>query len=125
MSSGSLAGKVALITGGTKGVGKATAIRLAKDGAKVVITYASDSSAAMEVVEQIGKDHCLAIQADAGNLTAVEGVVDATIKSFGKIDILLPNAAVSYNLDLASATEDAFDSAFNVNVKGPLFLCQV
>ena len=125
MSSSTLTGKVALITGGSKGIGKATAIRLAKDGANVVINYASDANAATEVVEQIGKDRCLAIKADAGSLTGIEKLVDETIKRFGKIDILIPNAAVSHNLDLASTTEDAFDSAINVNVKGPYFLCQV
>lgn len=125
MSSKSLAGKVALITGGSKGIGKATALRLAKDGANVVINYASDANAAEEVVKEIGNDRCLAIKADAGSIAGVETLVKETMDRFGKIDILIPNAGILPMMDLEHTTENMFDRAITVNVKGPYFLCQV
>lgn len=125
MSSKPLAGKVALITGGSKGIGKATALRLAKDGANVVINYASDANAAEEVVKEIGNNRCFAIKADAGSIAGVETLVKETIDRFGKIDILIPNAGVLPMMDLEHTTEDMFDRAITVNVKGPYFLCQV
>lgn len=125
MSSKPLAGRVALITGGSKGIGKATALRLAKDGANVVINYANDANAADEVVKEIGNDRCLAIKADAGSIAGVETLVKETLDRFGKIDVLIPNAGVLPVMDLEHTTEDMFDRAIAVNVKGPYFLCQV
>ena len=125
MSAQPLAGKVALITGGSKGIGRAGALRLAKDGAIVVINYSSDASAAEEVVKNIGSERCVAIQADAGSVDGVEKLVKETVDQFGKIDILIPNAGIALNLDLEHTTEEAFDRTYSVNVKGPYFLCQV
>lgn len=125
MSAQPLAGKVALITGGSKGIGRAVALRLAKDGAIVVINYSSDASAAEEVVKDIGSERCVAIKADAGSVNGVERLVKETVDQFGKIDILIPNAGVAPNLDLEHTTEEMFDRTYNVNVKGPYFLCQV
>ncbi len=121
----SLAGRVALITGASKGLGRATALRLAKDGANVVVNYQSDTNGAQEVVEQIGSDRAIAIQADAGNVAAVTGLVEQTIARFGKIDILLPFAGMMAPSPLEATTEELFDSMFALNVKGPYFLCQV
>ena len=125
MSAQSLAGKIALITGGSKGIGRAVALRLAKDGATVVINYSSDASAAEEVVKNIGNERCVAIQADAGSVGGAEKLVKETVDQFGKIDILIPNAGVAPNLDLEHTTEEMFDRTYSVNVKGPYFLCQV
>lgn len=120
-----LSGKVALITGGSKGIGAATALELASQGAKVVINYSSDQAPADELVEKIGKDNALAIKADAGNINAIEGLVKQTIERFGKIDILIPNAGILPMKDVESTTEEDFDRTMNVNVKGPYFLVQV
>ncbi|KAL8738157.1 MAG: hypothetical protein Q9181_001015 [Wetmoreana brouardii] len=79
MSSGPLAGKVALITGASKGIGKATALRLARDGASVVINYSSDASSAEELVETIGSDRALVVQANAGNVAEIEELVKQTV----------------------------------------------
>ena len=107
------------------GIGKATAIRLAQDGASVVINYASDSAAANEVVEKIGHNRAIAVQADAGSISGVETLVNATVKHFGKIDILIPNAGILPMKDLKSTSEHDFDQIYNLNVKGPFFLVQV
>ena len=125
MATKALAGKVAVITGGSKGIGRSVAIRLAKDGASVVINYASDTVSANEVVEEIGKDHAVAIQVDAGSVAGAEKLVNETVQKFGKIDILIPSAGTSPSKDLQGTTEEEFDKTFKLNVKGPYFLCQV
>ena len=125
MASNTLKGKVALITGASKGIGKAAALRLAQEGAKVVITYSSDASAATELIETIGKDNAVAIKSNAGNLAEIEHLVKEVVDKFGKIDILIPNAGVLPMKDLEHTTEQDFDNTFALNVKGPYFLAQV
>ncbi|KAI9846638.1 MAG: hypothetical protein M1838_001215 [Thelocarpon superellum] len=124
MASGRLAGKVALITGGSKGIGKATALRLAQDGANVVINYSSDSHAANALVEQVGSERFMAIKADAGKMVDIQRMIDETVRRFGKIDILIPNAGILLMKDLANTTEHDFDLSLELNVKGPFFLAQ-
>jgi 3-oxoacyl-[acyl-carrier protein] reductase len=115
----SLKGKVAIVTGGSKGIGRATSLKLAAEGASIVINYGRDSEAAQEVVDKIGSDRALAVQADAGSIPGIESLVKQTIDRFGKIDILM------LMRDLEHTTEEDFDRTFNLNVKGPYFLAQV
>ncbi|KAI4214834.1 MAG: hypothetical protein LQ351_002547 [Letrouitia transgressa] len=124
MSSNSLSGKVALITGGSKGIGRATAIRLSRDGAGIVINYSSDSTAAEEVVKLIGDDRVLAVKADAGNIADIESMVKQAVDKFGRIDILFANAGILQMKDLESTKEEDFDRTMTLNVKGPYFLVQ-
>ena len=121
----SLAGKVALITGASKGIGRATALRLAGDGASIAVNYLSDVTGANEVVEQIGLDKAFAIKADAGDVAAITDMVEQTITKFGKIDILLACAGMLAMSPLGSTSEELYDKMFTLNVKGPYFLCQV
>lgn len=125
MAPHNLAGKVALITGASKGIGKAIALRLAKDGARVVVNYSSDSKAADEVVKSIGSDHAIAVKADAGNVADIDRLVKETVHHYGKIDILVANAGALPHRNLEATTERDFDSLYALNVKGPYFLCQV
>lgn len=125
LSISSLEGKVALITGASKGIGRATALLLARDGAKVVINYSSDESAADELVKTIGNEKAFAVKADAGNVESISKLVDATIQKFGKIDIVVASAGVLKLNELDKITETEFDTTFNLNTKGPLFLAQV
>jgi 3-oxoacyl-[acyl-carrier protein] reductase len=90
----SLTGKVFLITGASKGIGRATAERVAADGASVVINYLSDSKAADEVVSKIGADRALAVQADVSQLADIEKLVAAAVDKFGKIDVVIPNGSL-------------------------------
>ncbi|KAL8681713.1 MAG: hypothetical protein Q9224_006834, partial [Gallowayella concinna] len=105
-------------------IGKATVLRLAKDGASVVINYSSDAGPAEELVKAIGSDRALAVKADVSNVAEIEKLVKESVDKFGKIDILIPNAGSAAMKDLEQTTEEDFDSTMAVNVKGPYFLCQ-
>ena len=121
----SLVGKVAIITGGSKGIGKATALRFAKDGAKVVIGYHSDRQGAEAVVKEIGSDNALAVQGHAGEIKDTEYLVKQTVDKFGKIDIVVPNGGILPSKSVENTSEADFDDIFAINVKGPWFLIQV
>ena len=91
----------------------------------MVINYASDSHSANELVKQIGSDRAFAVQADAGTISGIDTMVNATLKHFGKIDILIPNAGILPMKDLKNTSEDDFDQVIKLNIKGPYFLVQV
>lgn len=116
---------VALITGASKGIGRATAVHLASQGASIVVNYSSDANAAEEVVGQIGRERAFAVKADAGSVKGVEDLVKQTVSRFGKIDILVPNAGILPMKDIETTTEADFDQCMTLNVKGPYFLVQV
>jgi 3-oxoacyl-[acyl-carrier protein] reductase len=120
-----LSGKVALVTGASRGIGKAIALKLASDGAKVVINFSGNQAAADAVVEEIGSSSSIAIKANAGSVSEITTLIDSTISHFGKLDILVACAAIMPLNELEKVTEEEFDNVFNVNVKGPLFLAQV
>lgn len=88
----SLRGKVALVTGGSKGIGRATSLALAKAGAKVVVNYSSDASSADSVVKEIGSESAYAVKADAGSAEGAEEMIKATLDKFGRLDVLIANA---------------------------------
>jgi 3-oxoacyl-[acyl-carrier protein] reductase len=92
-----LSGKVALITGGSRGIGAGIAKRLAADGASVAITYAKDAKSASAVVKAIESEggKAIAIQADAADLDAVRGAVEKTVATFGRLDVLVNNAGTA------------------------------
>ncbi|KAF2994042.1 hypothetical protein E8E13_000580 [Curvularia kusanoi] len=120
----SLTGKVALVTGASKGIGAATALHLSSLGAKVVINYSTDSVPADALVSKIGSQNAIAIKADVGVVQEIERLVKETVDTWGKIDILVANAAVLQMKDLESTSEKDWDDTFQVNVKGPYFLAQ-
>lgn len=138
----SLSGKVAIVTGGSKGIGRAISLHLASLGAKVVVNYSSDSSSADETISKIGKDQAVcpillsislilihkqqvAIKADAGAVSEVSRLVESTISHFGHLDIVVACAGIMPLNELEKLREEEFDRVMNVNVKGPLFLAQV
>lgn len=121
----SLSGKVALITGGTKGIGKATALKFVAKGAVVVVNYGRDAAAAKALVKEVGSDKALEIQGDAGKISDIEKIVAAAVEKFGKLDIVMANAGVMPMRDLEHITEEYYERVMTLNVKGPLFLAQV
>jgi len=121
-----LAGKVALVTGASKGIGAAIAKALAAEGAKVVVNYASSKAGADAVVEKItaagGK--AIAVQGDVSKAEQVKGLVDATIKEFGRLDVLVNNSGVYEFGAIEEITEEHYHRQFNVNVLGLLLTTQ-
>ncbi|KAK0457852.1 uncharacterized protein EV420DRAFT_1621006 [Desarmillaria tabescens] len=123
----SLSGKVALVTGSSRGIGAAIAKRLADEGASVVINYVNSAKPAQELVSEIkskGKGNAAAIKADASTIAGGKHLLDETIKAFGKLDILVLNAGIMGSKPLADIDETFFDNHINANVKGPLFLAK-
>jgi len=121
-----LEGKIALVTGGSRGIGAAIAKRLAADGAKVAITYARGADAAAAVVKTIegagGK--AIAIQADATDAAAVKAAIDKTVASLGKLDVLVNNAGTAIPKKFEEATLEELDSVINLNLRGVFIATQ-
>ncbi len=121
-----LNGKVALVTGASRGIGRAIAERLSRDGASVAVNYANNAGEARKVVAEIeaaGRKAC-AIQGDVGRISEVVRLFDETIARFGKLDILVNNAGIMPVNPISAVTEAEFDRIFAVNVKGTFFACQ-
>ena len=118
----SLAEKVALVTGGSRGIGAAIAKRLAEEGAKVVITYAKDAAAASAVVKAIerGGGTAVAIQADATDVKAVEDAITQTVTTFGRLDVLVNNAGTAIPKSFEETTLEDMDRVIDINFRGPM-----
>jgi len=121
-----LEGKVAIVTGSSRGIGRTIAEHLVISGAKVVINYVSSSDQADDAVKTIKNKggEAIAIQADLTNMSELEGLFSKTISTFGKLDILVNNAGLMNNKPLSQVTEEDFDRAFDVNIKATYFACQ-
>jgi 3-oxoacyl-[acyl-carrier protein] reductase len=121
-----LAGKVAVVTGASKGIGAAIAKKLAEDGAAVVVNYASSKSGADAVVSAItakgGK--AVAVQGDVSKADGAKGIIDAALKEFGKLDILVNNSGIYEFGAIEDLSEESFHKQFNTNVLGLLLTTQ-
>ena len=121
-----LANKVALVTGGSRGIGAAVAKRLAADGANVAITYAKDAKAASDVVKAIerGGRKGIAIRADATDADAVVAAVEKTVATFGRLDVLVNNAGTAIPKPFEETTLQELDRVLNINVRGVFITTQ-
>ena len=121
-----LENKVAIVTGGSGGIGQALCERLAKEGAKIAINYRSSEDEAKETkekVEQVGSE-ALIVQADLSKVDQINHLVRETINHFGKVDILVNNAGLEKHDDFWDVTESDYDLVLNVNLKAVFFATQ-
>src|SRR5246127_2483152 len=121
-----LTGKVAIVTGASKGIGAAIAKSLAAEGASVIVNYASSKAGADAVVSAIisagGK--AVAVGGDVSKAAEAQGLIDAAIKNFGRLDILVNNSGVYEFSPIEAVTEEQFHKIFNINVLGVLLTTQ-
>src|SRR6266436_534154 len=121
-----LAGKVALVTGGSRGIGAAIAKRLAADGASVAVTYSKGADAAASVVKEIerGGGKAIAIRADAADADAVRNAVERTVTTLGRLDVLVNSAGTAIPKPFEEATLEEMDRVIAINVRGVLVATQ-
>jgi 3-oxoacyl-[acyl-carrier protein] reductase len=124
MSERHLEGKVAIVTGASRGIGRAVAERFAAEGARVVVNYVAGAEAADAVVAGIAArgGEAIAVRADVTKVAAVAAMVATTLERFGRIDILVNNAGVMFLKGPLETTEEEWDRTIDVNLKGP-YLC--
>ena len=122
----SLAEKVAIVTGGSRGIGRAIAVQLATAGAKVVVNYRTQEAAAQEVVQAIRQNggEALAVQADVSRSADAEQLIQTTLAHWGQIDILVNNAGVTADSFLLRMDEEAWDFIIDTNLKSVFNCCK-
>ena len=115
-----LAGKVAVVTGGSRGIGAAIARRLATDGASMAITYTKGADAAASVIKEIERagGKAIAIQADAADADAVKAAIEKTVATFGRLDVLVNNAGTAIPKTFEEATLEEMDRVIDINIRG-------
>ena len=121
-----LAGKVALVTGASQGIGRAIAERFAREGADIVVNYRSGPAMAAEVVEsaRAAGVRAEAVQADVSSVDAVRALVEEAVTRMGRVDVLVNNAGVESHAPFWDVTESDYDKVLNVNLKGAFFATQ-
>ncbi|KAF9348889.1 hypothetical protein BGX26_012745 [Mortierella sp. AD094] len=135
--------RVAIVTGSSRGIGRGIALRLAQDGFHVVVNYQSNAAKAQEVVDQIAAlsrtaavasasaenkiepVRAIAVKADIGHLDQGQQLLDATIKEFNRLDVVVLNAGWLVYQSIHNMTESSYIEAFNTNVKGPMFFAKI
>jgi 3-oxoacyl-[acyl-carrier protein] reductase len=124
MSEGRLAGKVAVVTGGSRGLGRGIAEGFGAEGARVVVNYLQDEKAAREVADILRSNggDAITVRANVGEVDDVRTMMDTTVKEFGTIDILVNNAGMLSSFRLAEMSVETWDSMIKVHLRG-MFLC--
>lgn len=123
---GTMTNKVAIVTGGSKGLGAGIALKLAREGANVTVNYSSDKAGADRVVAEITKagGKAIAVKANVASATDAQHLIDETVRAFGPIDVLVNNAGIYEFGGLEEITPEHFHSQFDTNVLGLLLVSQ-
>ncbi len=118
--------KVALITGGSRGIGKAISLHLSQMGMAVVINYVSDKKSAQELAAEIQRNggDALPVQADVSKVRQITELFDTVLSKFGRLDVLVNNAGIATYKKMGEFSEEEYDRIFDINVKGLFFCCQ-
>ena len=123
----SLKGKVAIVTGGNSGIGKAIALELARQGANIAIDYVVHPEATEEEERQIRAmgDQAIGVKADVSNVADLQKLIDETVKAFGRVDIMVNNAGVETRTSILDTTEQQYDKVLSINLKSAFFGTQL
>jgi glucose 1-dehydrogenase len=122
-----LSGKIAIVTGGNSGIGKAVALALAEEGANIVIDYISDEKATEELERRIVAlgDRAIGVDADVSKPDELQKLVDAAVKAFGRLDVMVNNAGIETRTSILDTTEAQYDKVLDVNLKSAFFGTQI
>ena len=123
----SLEGKVAIVTGGNSGIGKAIALALAEQGASIAIDYVADPAATEDLERQIAAlgDRVIGIEADVSNVADIQRLVDTTVAQLGRVDIIVNNAGVETRTSILDTTEAQYERVLAINLKSAFFGTQI
>src|SRR5262245_3880003 len=118
-----LKGKVAVVTGGNSGMGKAIVLELAKQAANVVIDYVCHPEATEALEKQVAAlgDQAVGVDADVSKVADVQKLIGAAVKSFGRLDVMVNNAGVETRMSVLDTTEDQYDRVLRINLKSAFF----
>lgn len=123
----SLKGKVAIVTGGNSGIGRAIALGLAKAGANIAIDFVAHPEATDELERQIATlgDAAIGVEADVSSVTELQALIDATVAKFGRVDIMVNNAGVETRTSVLDTSEEQYDKVLAINLKSAFFGTQI
>src|SRR6516165_3969470 len=122
-----LAGKVAIVTGGNTGIGKAVVLALAEQGANVVIDYVANEQATEELERKIAGlgEKSVGVEADVSKLDGLQRMIDCAVSSFGRLDILVNNAGIETRTSILDTTEAQYEKVVEINLKSAFFGTQL
>ena len=122
-----LKGKVAIVTGGNSGIGKAITLALAREGANVVIDYVADEQATEDLEREVAKlgDQAIGVKADVSKVEDLQRLVDEAVKAFGRVDVMVNNAGVETRTSILDTTEAQYEKVMAINLKSAFFGTQI
>ena len=122
-----LKGKIAIVTGGNSGIGQSIVLALAKQGANIVIDYVCHPEATEALERQVAAlgDQAIGVKADVSKVAELQGLIDAAVKNFGRLDIMVNNAGVETRTSVLDTTEEQFDKVLAINLKSAFFGTQL